>query len=58
MIGYIKGQTGTLANHWDVTTAPGGTGDWGGSYLAVPKASKHRTEAAQLAMWLTSAPSR
>ena len=56
MIGYIKGQTGTLAGRWDVTTAPGGTGDWGGSYLAVPKASRHRQEAAALAVWLTSAP--
>ena len=56
MIGYIKGQTGTLAGRWDVTTAPGGTGDWGGSYLAVPKASRHQQEAAALAVWLTSAP--
>ena len=55
MIGYIKTQTGSLANRWDVTTVPGGTGDWGGSYLAVPKASGHRREAADLAIWLTSA---
>jgi hypothetical protein len=42
MIGYIQGQAGAKgAGKWDVTTAPGGTGNWGGSYLAVPKASKH-----------------
>jgi cellobiose transport system substrate-binding protein len=55
MIGYIKSQTGPLANHWDVTTVPGGTGNWGGSYLAVPKAGKHQRQAADLAIWLTSA---
>lgn len=55
MIGYIKSQTGPLANRWDVTTVPGGTGNWGGSYLAIPKASKHQREAAALAIWLTSA---
>ncbi|GAA1971960.1 extracellular solute-binding protein [Catenulispora subtropica] len=56
MIGYIKSQTGSLDNRWDVTTAPGGTGNWGGSYLAVPKASKHQQQAADLAIWLASAP--
>jgi cellobiose transport system substrate-binding protein len=56
MIGYIKSQTGSLDNRWDVTTVPGGTGNWGGSYLAVPKASKHQREAADLIIWLTSAP--
>jgi cellobiose transport system substrate-binding protein len=55
MIGYIKSQTGSLNNRWDVTTVPGGTGSWGGSYLAVPKAGKHQREAADLAIWLTSA---
>jgi len=55
MLGYIKGQAGTKgAGKWDVTTAPGGTGDWGGSYLAVPKASKHIAEAVALAQWLTA----
>jgi cellobiose transport system substrate-binding protein len=55
MIGYIKSQTGSLDNRGDVTTVPGGTGNWGGSYLAVPKASKHQREAADLIIWLTSA---
>ena len=55
MLGYIKGQAGDgSANKWDVTSAPGGTGNWGGSYLAVPKASKHVTEAVELAKWLTA----
>ena len=55
MIGYIQGQAGDKgAGKWDVTTAPGGTGNWGGSYLAVPKAAKHVTEAVELAKWLTA----
>ena len=55
MIGYIQGQAGAKgAGKWDVTTAPGGTGNWGGSYLAVPKASKHIPEAVELAKWLTA----
>jgi cellobiose transport system substrate-binding protein len=55
MIGYIQGQAGNKgAGKWDVTTAPGGTGNWGGSYLAVPKASKHIAEAVDLAKWLTA----
>lgn len=54
MLGYIQGQAGDKgAGKWDVTTAPGGTGNWGGSYLAVPKASKHVPEAVDLAKWLT-----
>lgn len=55
MIGYIQGQAGDKgAGKWDVTTAPGGTGNWGGSYLAVPKASKHIEQAVDLAKWLTA----
>jgi cellobiose transport system substrate-binding protein len=55
MLGYIQGQAGNKgAGKWDVTTAPGGTGNWGGSYLAVPKASKHIDQAVDLAKWLTA----
>jgi cellobiose transport system substrate-binding protein len=55
MIGYIQGQAGDKgAGKWDVTTAPGGTGNWGGSYLAVPKTSRHIAQAVDLAKWLTA----
>ena len=55
MIGYIQGQAGDKgAGKWDVTTAPGGTGNWDGSYLAVPKVSKHIDQAVDLAKWLTA----
>jgi cellobiose transport system substrate-binding protein len=39
---------------WDIVNAfPGGGGNWGGSYLAVPAMSEHQEEAKQLASWLT-----
>jgi len=55
MLGYIKGQAGdAVSGKWDVATIPNGGGNWGGSYLAVPKASKHQKEAYELAKWLTA----
>ncbi len=39
---------------WDIADAfPGGGGNWGGSFLAVPKQSDHPKEAKQVANWLT-----
>ncbi len=56
MIGYIKGQAGDGASgKWNVAALPGGgAGNWGGSYLGVPKASRHAKEAYELAKWLTA----
>jgi cellobiose transport system substrate-binding protein len=34
---------------------PGGGGNWGGSFLAVPAQSRHRAQAIDLAKFLTSA---
>ena len=39
---------------WDIVDAfPGGGGNWGGSFLAVPMQSEHQDEAKELAKWLT-----
>ncbi|MCT2584910.1 ABC transporter substrate-binding protein [Actinophytocola gossypii] len=56
MLGIIEEQAGPEhAGHWAVTDAfPGGGGNWGGSFLAVPKQSQHPEEAAKLAAWLTA----
>ncbi|MFG2332580.1 ABC transporter substrate-binding protein [Streptomyces sp. NPDC048604] len=55
MLGYIKGQAGEAGKgKWDVAALPGGAGNWGGSYLAVPKAAKHKKEAYELIKWLTA----
>jgi len=55
MIGYIKGQAGDSGSgKWDVAPIPGGGGNWGGSYLAIPTASEHQQEAYDLIQWLTA----
>lgn len=59
MTGYIEGQAGaTGAGKWDIAPVPGGGGNWGGSYLAVPKQSKHQKEAVELAKFLSSPQSQ
>ncbi|MFD5147605.1 extracellular solute-binding protein [Streptomyces sp. NPDC058401] len=55
MLGYIKGQAGESGKgKWDVAKLPGGAGNWGGSYLAVPRAAQHKKEAYELVKWLTA----
>jgi cellobiose transport system substrate-binding protein len=59
MQGIVKANSGDEnSGKWDVATVPGGAGNWGGSWLAVPTQSKHQAEAAKLAEFLTSAKSQ
>ncbi|GAB3063826.1 extracellular solute-binding protein [Intrasporangium mesophilum] len=54
MVGVIEGNAKGVKG-WDVAnTFPGGGGNWGGSYLVVPKQSQHPAEARILAAWLTA----
>ena len=53
MLGYIQGQAPATAGKWDIATIPGGGGNWGGSFLVLPKQGKHPKEAYELAAWLT-----
>ncbi|MBC7631130.1 extracellular solute-binding protein [Aeromicrobium sp.] len=54
MTGYIKGQAGDSSKgKWDIATVPGGGGNWGGSWLAVPKSSKHQKESLELIKFLS-----
>ncbi|MFE7869300.1 ABC transporter substrate-binding protein [Micromonospora humida] len=56
MTGVIEGNAGPDAKgKWDIAQVPGSGGNWGGSYLAVPKQSRHQAEAIDLAKFLTSA---
>ena len=55
MVGYIKSEAGAMTGYWNIASIPGGGGDWGGSYLGIPKASKHQKEAYDLISWLTAA---
>lgn len=54
MTGYIKDQSGEAnAGKWDIASVPGGGGNWGGSWLAVPKSSKHQDVAIELIEFLS-----
>ncbi len=55
MLGYIKGQAGDAGQgKWDIAKLPGGAGNWGGSYLSIPRAAEHKKEAYELIKWLTA----
>ncbi|NJC72396.1 carbohydrate ABC transporter substrate-binding protein [Planosporangium thailandense] len=55
MMAYIKDNAPDTAGKWDIARIPGtGGGNWGGSYLTVPRASRHQKEAIELAKWLTA----
>ncbi|MEV6211323.1 ABC transporter substrate-binding protein [Kitasatospora sp. NPDC051914] len=54
MTGVISKYAGDRGEGlWDIAPAPA-AGNWGGAFLAVPKASRHQKEAAALAAWLTA----
>jgi len=54
MLGVISGNAKGVTG-WDIAdTFPGGGGNWGGSYLTVPKQSKNQKAAQELAAWLTA----
>ena len=56
MTGYIEEQAGDSgAGKWDIASVPGGGGNWGGSFLAVPTASGNQELAIELAFFLSSA---
>ncbi len=55
MMAYIKDQAKDTAGKWNVVAIPGtGGGNWGGSYLTVPKQGKNKAAAIELAKWLTA----
>jgi cellobiose transport system substrate-binding protein len=54
MLQEISSLAGPLGSAgWNVTAAPGGGGNAGGFYLAIPKAARHQQAAFQLADFLT-----
>ncbi|BCL20677.1 ABC transporter substrate-binding protein [Streptomyces tuirus] len=54
MLGYIKGKSQPDAKgKWNVAVAPK-SGNWGGSFLSVPKSGKNVEEAKKLVAWLTA----
>lgn len=54
LLGLIEERGGTsLRGQWDIAAMPGGGGNWGGTWLAVPKQSRYQRQAAELAAFLT-----
>ncbi|HZG57168.1 extracellular solute-binding protein [Paenibacillus sp.] len=41
MMGFMKGNAPDSAGKWDAAAMPEGSGNWGGSFLTIPKESKH-----------------
>jgi len=41
MLNAIRTNAPATAGKWDVAVIPGGAGNWGGSYLAIPKRAKN-----------------
>jgi cellobiose transport system substrate-binding protein len=59
MTGIVESNSGAEnKGKWDVAAVPGGGGNWGGSWLAVPSQSKYPKEAAELAKFLTNSDSQ
>lgn len=59
MAGVIESTSGKQnAGNWDMAPVPATSGNWGGSWLAVPAQSEHPEEAAALADFLTSPDSQ
>ncbi len=55
MLNIIKDRSGEAFEGWDIADVfPGGGGNWGGAYLAVPEQCDHPEEAKKLAAYLTS----
>lgn len=57
MLGVVSGyyDAGTTDSGWDFADVmPGGSANWGGSFLGVSETSEHKEAAAALALWLAA----
>jgi cellobiose transport system substrate-binding protein len=54
MMGYIKGQAPDTEGLWDLAALPGGGGNWGGSFLAIPAQSENAQAAYDFIEWYTA----
>lgn len=55
MFELVKDHAPSISGQWDVTSAPEGGGNWGGSFLTLPNQGKNPKDAYELIVWLTSA---
>lgn len=58
MVVNVKENAPDASGKWSLTAIPEGAGNWGGSFLTIPKESDHPEEAFAFISWLTSAESQ
>lgn len=54
MVASIKGNAPDASGEWGIVQMPSGAGNWGGSYIAIPKESDQPEEAYEFVEWLVS----
>ncbi|SES24004.1 cellobiose transport system substrate-binding protein [Gracilibacillus ureilyticus] len=54
MVANVKGNAPDASGNWDIASIPEGAGNWGGSFLTVPKESEYPQEAYDFISWLTA----
>ncbi|UFT98587.1 extracellular solute-binding protein [Radiobacillus kanasensis] len=54
MVANVKGNAPDAGGKWDIAAIPEGAGNWGGSFLTIPKESEHPEEAYAFISWLTA----
>jgi|SRR5690625_23966 len=54
MVTNVKENAPDAGGKWSLTAIPEGAGNWGGSFLTIPKESEHPEEAFAFIEWLTS----
>jgi len=52
MMGFMKENAPGSSGKWNAAQMPEGSGNWGGSFLTLPKEGKHANEAFELIKWL------
>ena len=58
MAGNIKSNAPASTGKWKIAQLPEGAGNWGGSFLTLPKEGKHPKEAYEFISWLDSQESQ
>lgn len=54
MSGVIQGNAPETSGKWKLAQIPEGAGNWGGSFLTLPKEGKHPQEAYEFISWLVN----
>ncbi|KAB8125863.1 extracellular solute-binding protein [Gracilibacillus oryzae] len=54
MVANVKSNAPDTSGLWDIAKIPEGAGNWGGSFLTIPKESEHPEEVFAFISWLTA----